>query len=263
MQTITMEYRNLITTIDSGIATLTINRPEKLNALNRDTIQELSSALDSLATNPSVRVLIVTGSGNKAFVAGADIAEFAAFPVEQGEALARDGQQALFDKIAHFQKPVIAAINGFALGGGLELAMAAHVRIAAESAKMGLPELSLGVIPGYGGTQRLPQLIGRGRAYEMLFSARMIDASTALNWGLVNKTCPLDELMADANSMAQGFLKTSTQASASAIQAVESGFRPTERGYSTEISAFGNCFQTPDFIEGTNAFLEKRKPDFS
>jgi len=258
-----MEYSNLIVAIDSGIGTITINRPEKLNALNRVTIQELSFALDTLALESAVRVLIVTGSGNKAFVAGADISEFASFPVEQGEALARDGQQALFDKVAHFPKPVIAAVNGFALGGGLELAMAAHVRIAADSAKMGLPELSLGVIPGYGGTQRLPQLIGRGRAYEMLFSARMIDASTALAWGLVNKTCALEELMTEARSMAQGFLKTSTQASAAAIQAVEAGFRPTERGYASEITAFGQCFQTPDFIEGTGAFLEKRKPDFS
>lgn len=258
-----MDYVNLVLEIESGIATLCINRPEKLNALNRATILELSQALENLAKDPTVRSLILTGAGNKAFVAGADISEFAAFPVERGEALARDGQVLLFDKIAHFPKPVVAAINGFALGGGLELAMAAHVRLASDNAKMGLPELSLGVIPGYGGTQRLPQLIGRGRAYEMLFSAKMIDAHTALNWGLVNKVCSQDDLLEESKAMAASFLKNSTQASAAAIAAVEAGFRLAEKGFSTEIKAFGACFQTPDFMEGTGAFMEKRKPDFN
>jgi enoyl-CoA hydratase len=258
-----MDHQNLLLELESGIATLTINRPEKLNALNRATILELNMVLEKLAQDKAVRALIVTGSGTKAFVAGADISEFAGFAAAQGEALARDGQTLLFDKIAHFPKPVIAAINGFALGGGLELAMAAHVRLASENAKMGLPELSLGVIPGYGGTQRLPQLIGRGRAYEMLFSARMVDAQTALNWGLVNKVCRSEELLVEAKAMAISFLKNSTQASAAAIAAVEAGFRPTEKGFTTEINSFGSCFQSHDFIEGTTAFLEKRKPDFN
>ena len=258
-----MDHRNILLEIESGLATLTINRPEKLNALNRATILELNQALETLANDSAVRVLILTGSGNKAFVAGADISEFAAFPVEQGEALARDGQALLFDKIAHFPKPVIAAINGFALGGGLELALSAHVRLASDNARMGLPELSLGVIPGYGGTQRLPQLIGRGRAYELLFSAKMVDANTALSWGVVNKVCSQEDLLAESKAMAASFLKNSTQASAAAIAAVEAGFRPTEKGYSTEIQSFGACFQTSDFIEGTGAFMEKRKPDFN
>jgi len=258
-----MDYQNLSLEVESGIATLTIQRPEKLNALNRATIIELNLALETIANDSTVRALILTGSGIKAFVAGADISEFAAFPVEQGEALAHDGQALLFDKIAHFPKPVIAAINGFALGGGLELAMAAHVRLASENAKMGLPELSLGVIPGYGGTQRLPQLIGRGRAYEMLFSAKMIDANTALTWGLVNKVCSQEDLISESKAMAAAFLKNSTQASTAAIAAVEAGFRQTEKGFSTEIISFGACFQTTDFMEGTSAFFEKRKPDFN
>ncbi|RZJ36072.1 MAG: enoyl-CoA hydratase, partial [Flavobacterium sp.] len=181
-----MSYENILITTIEGIATVTINRPEKLNALNKFTIRELRDGLESLEDDHSVRAIVITGSGEKAFVAGADIAEFADFSVEEGAQLAADGQRLLFNFIENMTTPIIAAINGFALGGGLELAMACHIRVASENAKMGLPEVSLGVIPGYGGTQRLPQLVGKGRALEMILTAGMISAAEANSFGLVN-----------------------------------------------------------------------------
>jgi enoyl-CoA hydratase len=204
----------------------------------------------------------MTGSGEKAFVAGADIKEFADFSGVEGSELAKTGHLTVFNVIEEFSKPVIAAINGFALGGGLELAMAAHVRIASDNARMGLPETSLGVIPGYGGTQRLPQLIGKGRALEMIFSAKMIDASTALNYGLVNAVVPQEALRATAEKMAQDFMKNSIVAMGYAIEAVNAGMLEGAIGYDVEVQAFGDCFETADFKEGTTAFLEKRKPQF-
>lgn len=257
-----MAQAYILSDLEEGILTLTINRPDKLNALNREVIFGLSTALDEAHQHPEVRAVIITGSGEKAFVAGADISEFASFSKEEGARLAAEGQQLLFDKVAYFSKPVIAAVNGFALGGGLELAMSAHVRLAATHAKMGLPEVSLGVIPGYGGTQRLPQLVGAGRAFEMIFSAKMIDAQQALNYGLVNAVYEGGELLAAAKELACSFLRNSTQAQGAAIQAMQAGLRGDD-GYAAEIKAFGDCFQSTDFVEGTTAFLSKRKPQFS
>lgn len=257
-----MAQAYILSELEEGILTLTINRPDKLNALNREVILGLSSALDEAHQHPEVRAVIITGSGEKAFVAGADISEFASFSKEEGARLAAEGQQLLFNKVAYFSRPVIAAVNGFALGGGLELAMSAHIRLAATHAKMGLPEVSLGVIPGYGGTQRLPQLVGAGRAFEMIFSAKMIDAQQALSYGLVNAVYEGPELLAAAKELARSFLRNSTQAHGGAIEAIQAGLRG-ENGYAAEIKAFGDCFQSKDFVEGTTAFLSKRKPQFS
>ena len=253
---------NVQLTVVDGIATLVINRPKQLNALNKQTLSEINEAFESMRENDAVKVVVMTGSGEKAFVAGADIKEFADFSGVEGSELAKTGHLTVFNVIEEFSKPVIAAINGFALGGGLELAMAAHVRIASDNARMGLPETSLGVIPGYGGTQRLPQLIGKGRALEMIFSAKMIDASTALNYGLVNAVVPQEALQATAEKMAQDFMKNSIVAMGYAIEAVNAGMLEGAIGYDVEVQAFGDCFETADFMEGTAAFLEKRKPQF-
>ena len=253
---------NVQLTVNEGIATLVINRPKQLNALNKQTLAEISEAFESMRNDDGVKVVIMTGSGEKAFVAGADIKEFANFSGVQGSELAKIGHMTVFNSIEEFSKPVIAAINGFALGGGLELAMAAHVRIASDNARMGLPETSLGVIPGYGGTQRLPQLIGKGRALEMIFSAKMIDAATALNYGLVNAVVPQEALQATAENMALGFMKNSIVAMGYAVEAVNAGMLEGAIGYDVEVQAFGDCFETADFKEGTKAFLEKRKPEF-
>ena len=244
---------NVQLTIADGIAVLVINRPKQLNALNKQTLSEINEAFESMRDDDAVKVVIMTGSGDK---------EFADFSGPEGSDLAKAGHITVFNVIEEFSKPVIAAINGFALGGGLELAMAAHVRIASDNARMGLPETSLGVIPGYGGTQRLPQLVGKGRALEMIFSAKMIDASTALNYGLVNAVVPQDVLQATAEKMAQDFMKNSIVAMGYAIEAVNAGMLEGAIGYDVEVQAFGDCFETADFKEGTTAFLEKRKPKF-
>ena len=257
-----MNYENILSEHSSGITTITINRPSKLNALNKDTIQELHDAIDEANSDSETKVIIITGSGEKAFVAGADISEFADFSVEQGAQLAADGQHSLFDFIEQLGTPVIAAVNGFALGGGLELAMACHFRLASDNARMGLPEVSLGVIPGYGGTQRLPQLIGKGRAMELVMTAGMIDAAKALNYGLVNDVVPQEELLELCHKIAGKIARNSPVAISYAIKAVNAGFNTSLNGYESEIEAFGSCFGTADFKEGTTAFLEKRKADF-
>ena len=257
-----MNFENLIITTENGIGQITINRPSKLNALNVATIQELHNAFENLDENPEIRVIIITGEGEKAFVAGADISEFAHFTIEEGAQLAAQGQELLFDFVENLKTPVIAAVNGFALGGGLELAMACHFRIASDNAKMGLPEVSLGVIPGYGGTQRLPQLVGKGRAMEMIMSAGMIDAETAKNYGLVNHVVPQAELLDFTKSIASKIMKNSPAAISRAIKAVNANFKDGVNGFDTEIRNFGKCFGTEDFKEGTSAFLEKRKADF-
>ena len=257
-----MVLENTILEHEKGIATIYINRPEKLNALNKATIQELHEILVLADENQDIRVIIITGRGEKAFVAGADIAEFAHFSVKEGSQLAAQGQQILFDFIENMKTPVIAAINGFALGGGLELAMACHIRIASENAKMGLPETSLGVIPGYGGTQRLPQLVGKGRAMEMILTAGMISAEDAYRSGLVNHVLPQAELLDFTKALAQRIMKNSPVAIAKAIEAVNANFVSGVNGFEVEINAFGECFATEDFREGTTAFLEKRKADF-
>lgn len=254
---------NILISQDGYIQTLTINRPSKLNALNRATISELSAALQAANEDSQTRVIVLTGSGEKAFVAGADISEFAHFSVEQGKSLSADGHVTLFTLIEELGTPVIAAVNGFALGGGLELAMSCHIRIASANAKMGLPEVSLGVIPGYGGTQRLAQLVGKGRALEMITSAQMIKAQEAHRMGLVNHVVEPDELLSTAYSLAHKISANSPTAIRAAIGAVNAQYKPGVDGFEKEIEAFGHCFNSDDFKEGTTAFLEKRKPQFS
>lgn len=257
-----MTFENILIEEQNQIATITINRPTKLNALNKATIKELHDAFSELDRNESIRVIILTGSGEKAFVAGADISEFANFSVQEGAQLAARGQELLFDFIENLKTPVIAAINGFALGGGLELAMSCHFRVASENAKMGLPEVSLGVIPGYGGTQRLPQLIGKGKAMEMIMTAGMMTAAEAQDYHLVNHVVPQQDLLTFCNGIADKIAKNSPLAIGVAIKAINAGFVDGTNGFETEIQAFGYCFGTADFKEGTTAFLEKRKPDF-
>lgn len=254
---------NILTQRENGLEIITNNRPDKLNALNKETIQELHKAFKEADHSDEVRVIIITGSGEKAFVAGADISEFADFSEKQGAELAAKGQELLFDFVQNLKTPVIAAVNGFALGGGLELAMSAHFRVASDNARMGLPEVSLGVIPGYGGTQRLAQLIGKGRAMELVMTASMIDAQTALNYGLVNHVTTQAELLDLAKSIASKIIKNSPMAIGKAIEAVNANFEDGKNGFETEIKLFGACFATEDFKEGTTAFLEKRKASFT
>ncbi len=257
-----MRYKNILVEHKSHLATVIINRPNKLNALNKDTLKELSIAFSSLEANSDIKVIILTGSGEKAFVAGADISEFANFSIKEGAKLASKGQKMVFNLIENLSTPVIAALNGFALGGGLELAMACHFRVASTTARMGLPEVSLGVIPGYGGTQRLPQLVGKGRAMEMIMTAGMINAEQALSYGLINYAVPQDELINLCEKLAAKIANNSSVAIGHAINAVNSGFKHDNNGYEVEINAFAECFDTADFKEGTTAFLEKRKAQF-
>ena len=257
-----MKFNNILVEKNNALAKVIINRPKKLNALNSATIRELSNAFEVLQEDEGIKVIVLTGSGEKAFVAGADISEFAHFSVDEGGILARKGQEILFDFIESLSKPVIAAVNGFALGGGLELAMACHFRIASDNAKMGLPEVSLGVIPGYGGTQRLPQLVGKGKAMEMIMTAGMISAEDALSCGLVNHVTTQEALLPLAEKIASKIMRNSSVAISSAIEAINANFEDGINGFDVEIDAFGSCFATQDFKEGTTAFLEKRKPDF-
>jgi len=257
-----MEYNNILLEYADNNAYITINRPKKLNALNKETIAELHDAFDEVEKDKNVRVIILTGSGEKAFVAGADISEFADFDESQGSELARKGQEILFSFIEDLNTPVIAAVNGFALGGGLELAMACHFRVASDNAKMGLPEVSLGVIPGYGGTQRLPQLVGKGKAMEMIMTAGMISAEEAKSYGLVNYVVAQEELIPLCEKLADKISKNSGTAISAAMKAINANFKDGINGFGVEIDQFGNCFGTKDFKEGTTAFLEKRKPKF-
>ncbi|REE83394.1 enoyl-CoA hydratase [Lutibacter oceani] len=257
-----MDFENILIKQKENLAVLTINRPSKLNALNKVTIEELHTAFKSLNEDSDVKVIIITGSGEKAFVAGADISEFANFNVEEGTELARKGQEILFDFVQNLGTPVIAAVNGFALGGGLELAMAAHFRVASTNAKMGLPEVSLGVIPGYGGTQRLPQLVGKGKAMEMIMTAGMISAEEAKDCGLVNYVVEQEELLPLCEKLASKITRNSSVAISAAIKAINANYTNCVNGYSVEIEQFGVSFGTEDFKEGTTAFLEKRKPNF-
>ena len=257
-----MTYQNILLSSEAGIQTITINRPSKLNALNSATIQELSSALQEAEANQSTRVIILTGSGEKAFVAGADIAEFAHFTVDQGKGLSQNGHNDLFNRIECMHTPVIAAVNGFALGGGLELALASHIRIFSDNARIGLPETSLGVIPGYGGTQRLAQIAGKGIAMQMILTAEMIDAQAALSYGIATKVVPLEDLLPTAQKVAKKILRNSPMAIGAAIQCVNANYDAGVDGLAFEVNAFGNCFGTSDFTEGTSAFLDKRRPSF-
>ncbi len=256
-----MSYSTLLTSLENNILTATINRPEKLNALNKDVFTDLNNLVDEIESNIEIKSAIITGSGVKAFVAGADIAEFNNLSLKQANELAKRGQD-IFFRIENCTKPIIACVNGFALGGGCELAMCCHFRIASDNAKFGQPEVNLGLIPGYGGTQRLVQLIGKGRAIELLISANMIDASTALNYGLVNYVTTQEELLPKANSILSIINTKAPIAIANCIKTVNAVFNETINGYEEEIKLFGKCFETLDMKEGTAAFLEKRKANF-
>lgn len=256
-----MHYTTLLASLENNIFTITINRPDKLNALNKNVFTDLDKATDEIQNNPEIKSAIITGAGSKAFVAGADITEFAGLNKAEAMSLSKRGQDVFF-KIENSSKPVIAAVNGFALGGGCELAMACHFRIASVNAKFGQPEVNLGLIPGYGGTQRLTQLIGKGRAIELLISGNMIDAATALQYGLVNYAVPADELLTKAIAVLSLINTKAPVAIGAAIQAANAVYNETKDGYATEINAFGECFATDDMKEGTSAFLEKRKPNF-
>ncbi len=241
---------------------VTVSRPEALNALNVEVMDDLSKIIEQTRHNPEVGGIIITGEGEKAFVAGADIAELAKLSAEQALNLAEKGQR-LFKMIADYPKPVICAVNGFALGGGCELAMTCHIRIASENAKFGQPEINLGTIPGYGGTQRLAQLIGRGKALELLLTGDMITANEAHGLGLVNHVVKSrEELMEASARMMQKILSKAPVAVTNIISAVKAGYEFEEKGYQAEAKGFSVCFGTDDFKEGTSAFLEKRKPTF-
>lgn len=254
-------YQALLTTLENNILTVTVNRPDKLNALNKLVFDELNMVLDEINSNAAIRSVIITGSGTKAFVAGADISEFNGFTKEQAMDLAKRGQDTFF-RIEQSAKPIVAAVNGFALGGGCELAMACHFRVAADNAKFGQPEVNLGLIPGYGGTQRLTQLIGKGRAIELLISANMIDANTALQYGLVNYVVPGAELMSKTIGILNNINTKAPLAVGHCITAANMVFDEKKDGYVTEIKLFGESFATEDMKEGTAAFLEKRKAEF-
>jgi enoyl-CoA hydratase len=253
-------YTTLLTALENGIFTVTINRPDKLNALNKDVFTDLDVMLKEVEQNADIRGIIITGAGQKAFVAGADISEFLGLHGSQGMDLARRGQE-IFSRIEGCTKPVIAAVNGFALGGGCELAMACHMRIASENAKFGQPEVNLGLIPGYGGTQRLVQLIGKGRALELLMTAGMIDAPTALQFGLVNHVVSQDQLLAKAIEILTVITSKAPLAISRCITAANAVYGQVN-GYEVELESFGQCFDTEDMKEGTSAFLEKRKANF-
>lgn len=254
-------YATLLTGLQDGIFTITINRPDKLNAINKQVMMDIDAVMDEVYNNGEIRSAIITGAGTKAFVAGADITEFTALNEAAGMALAKYGQDVFF-KIENCPKPVIAAVNGFALGGGCELAMACHFRIAAENAKFAQPEVNLGVIPGYGGTQRLPAFIGRGRAMEFLLTGNMIDADAALRYGLVNYVVPQQELLPKAIAILELINSKAPLAVRKAINALNHS-NTGIKGYEVEIFGFGECFATSDMKEGATAFLEKRKPNFT
>ena len=257
-----MSENYILSNAEDGVLTLTVNRPNQLNALNSEVIATLSKHIEAAQTDDAVKVIIITGSGEKAFVAGADIKEFADFSPAQGKDLAALGQATLFDRVERSEKPVIAAVNGFALGGGLELAMAAHIRVASSNAKLGLPEVGLGVIPGYGGTQRLAQLVGKGKAMEMVLTAGMISGEEAKENGLVNYCVEQGELMSTCLALAKKMKRNAPTALSAAIKSVIAGYTASVDGYSVEIEQFGLCFGTEDFKEGTTAFLEKRRAEF-
>ncbi len=258
-----MTYENLIVETSGGIARVTVNRPKVLNALNEATIREIDAAFASFEHAPDVGAVILTGAGEKAFVAGADINELAKMSALGGEASSRLGQTA-FARIENLGKPVIAAVNGFALGGGCELALACHMRFASDNAKLGLPEVGLGIIPGYGGTQRLPRLIGLGRALELICSGRMVDAAEAYRLGIVNAVVPQADLLAHAEKVANEILAKGPIAVRFALNTAIRGLETDlDHGQAQESVAFGLLAATEDMREGMKAFLEKRKAAFT
>ena len=261
METMTT-FENLLTKTENGILTITVNRPDKLNALTKKTVQEIGEAVKQGVADAEVKVMILTGAGAKSFVAGADISEFVALNVEQGKALAQAGHD-VFNSIENSPKPVIAAVNGFALGGGCELAMACHIRLASENAKFGQPEVNLGLIAGYGGTQRLTQYIGKSKSMELHMTADMINAEQALQLGLVNYVCTADQLIAKCVELAEKIKTKSPAAIRSVINSINAYYTSCVDGFKKEVDEFGKCFGTEDFKEGTKAFTEKRKAVFT
>jgi enoyl-CoA hydratase len=254
-------YQTLLTSLENGIFTIVVNRPDKLNALNKLVMSELDQAIDEVYNNAGIKSAIITGSGDKAFVAGADISEFVGLTSVQALDLAKTGQD-IFFKIENAPKPFAGAVNGFALGGGCELAMACHFRLASDHAKFGQPEVNLGLTPGFGGTQRLVQLIGKGRALELLMSAGLIDAKTALQYGLVNHVVPQNELLPKTRSLLDSINSKAPLAVAKCITAANAVFSESKDGFIVELQSFAECFATEDMKEGAAAFLEKRKPAF-
>ncbi|HMU45279.1 MAG TPA: enoyl-CoA hydratase-related protein [Chitinophagaceae bacterium] len=256
-------YQTLLTSLDNGIFTIAINRPDKLNALNKNVIEELSTVIDDVYSNPDIKCAIITGAGPKAFVAGADISEFNSLDSNGGQALAKKGQDLVFNKIENSPKPIVAAVNGFALGGGCELAMSCHFRLASENAKFGQPEVNLGLIPGYGGTQRLTQLVGKGKAMELMMTAQMIDAKEAKELGLVNYVTSPEELLLKTREILNTIMTKAPIAIKNIISLVNKAARGDSDGLQKEIELFGKLFETNDAKEGATAFLEKRKANFS
>ncbi len=257
-----MAYQNILSELKGQILYVTINRENKLNALNKDTLSELADVVSSVQQDSEIRAVLLSGAGDKAFVAGADISEFKDYDASQGKELARIGQDTVFDAIEKSNKPFVAAINGFALGGGLELAMACHIRIASENARLGLPEVTLGLIPGYGGTQRLTQLVGKGKAMEMIVTAEMVSATEAEKIGLVNYVVPQSELISKTEALLGKIIQRAPLAVSAAIKSINASLNNQLNGFDVEINEFGKCFGTMDFKEGTAAFLEKRKAVF-
>ncbi len=255
-------FTTLLFAVEDNICTVTINRPDKLNALNKELLNDLNKALDEIEGNAEIRSVIITGAGPKAFVAGADISEFNGLNTAEAMTLAKKGQDT-FARIENSSKPIVAAVNGFALGGGCELAMSCHFRVASENAKFGQPEVNLGLIPGYGGTQRLVQLIGKGKAMELLMSAGMIDANEAKQLGLVNYVTTADELLGQAKKILLVINSKAPLAVAGCIKTANAVFDGAVNGYDLEITEFGKCFDTEDMKEGVSAFLEKRKAVFT
>ena len=257
-----MTYQTLLYDVADGLARITVNRPDKLNALDGTVIRELGEAADAVVSDRSVQAVILTGAGPKAFVAGADISELTTQGPMDGKARARAGQL-VFRSFERLNKPVIAAVNGFALGGGCELAMACHVRIASENAKFGQPEVKLGLLPGYGGTVRLPRIVGKGRALELLLTGAIIDAAEAFRIGLVSRVVPSDRLLPEAEALARGIIDQGPLAVRAVLEAVDAGYEMTqEDALLLEANLFGLLSSTADMREGTKAFLEKRKPTF-
>jgi enoyl-CoA hydratase len=260
-------YTTILTNLENGIFTITINRPDKLNALNKEVFTELDLAMDEVYNNPEIKSAIITGAGPKAFVAGADITEFSSLDKEQAMALSKRGQDVFF-KIENSKKPVVAAINGFALGGGCELAMACHFRLCSENAKFGQPEVNLGLIPGYGATQRLTQLVGKGKSMELQMTAHLIDAAEALQLRLVNHVTTAESLLERTRDILSIIQSKAPVAVGKIIECIniavvsDSAYTNGKSGYEKEVEAFGECFDTQDMKEGTAAFLGKRKPVF-
>jgi enoyl-CoA hydratase len=255
-------YNTILTQLENSTYIITINRPDKMNALNKDVIQELGKAMEEVYSNPEIKTAIITGAGEKAFVAGADISEFLSLGKEGGSALAQVGREKVFDKIEKCPKPVVAAVNGFSLGGGCELAMACHFRVASTNAKFGQPEVNLGLIPGYGGTQRMTQLIGKGKAMELMMTADMVGADEAKQLGLVNHVVAPEELIAKTLEILKKIHTKAPVAISHIISSINEAAMGNPEGFDNEIARFGDCFATEDMKEGTAAFLEKRKPAF-